>query len=201
MPVLSFSPFQLDVVDERLSKDGVELKLRRKPFAILKFLALNPKRLVTQDELIEAVWGKVVMSESLLRTHVRDLRSVVGDSIIETVIGRGYRFVADVHEIASHPGPDVAAAPSLVGRNDELAALRAHLDAALDRKRQLVFVTGRTGIGKTALVDALLEHAIAASALVARGVCVEQYGTGEAFLPVLSALGALCRGKHGDHVV
>jgi len=75
------------------------------------------------------------------------------------------------------------------------------LDTALDRKRQLVFVTGSTGIGKTALVDALLEHAIAASALVARGACVEQYGTGEAFLPVLSALGALCRGKRGDHVV
>src|ERR1700741_3472952 len=101
MPALSFPPFLLDVVDERLSKDGVELKLRRKPFAILKYLAMNPKRLVTQDELIAAVWGKVVMSESLLRTHVRDVRSVVGDAVIETVIGRGYRFVPDVRELAS----------------------------------------------------------------------------------------------------
>jgi|SRR6266850_2222676 len=94
MPSLSFSPFQLDVIDERLSKDGVELRLRRKPFAILKFLALNPKRLVTQEELIEAVWGKVVMSESLLRTHVRDLRSVVGDHVESALrshrIGRVY---------------------------------------------------------------------------------------------------------------
>jgi DNA-binding response OmpR family regulator len=60
---LSFPPFQLDVADERLSKDGVELKLRRKPFAILKYLAMNPKRLVTQEELIEAMWGKLVVSE------------------------------------------------------------------------------------------------------------------------------------------
>src|SRR5258705_1156152 len=105
MPVLSFPPFRLDAVDERLSKDGVELKLRRTPFAILKYLVHNPKRLVTQDELIEAVWGKVVMSESLLRTHVRDVRSVVGDSVIETVIGRGYRFVPDVREEASRQAP------------------------------------------------------------------------------------------------
>jgi DNA-binding winged helix-turn-helix (wHTH) protein len=201
MPVLSFPPFRLDPVDERLSKDGVELKLRRKPFAILKYLVQNPKRLVTQDELIEAVWGKVVMSESLLRTHVRDVRSVVGDSVIETVIGRGYRFVPDVREEASRQAPQPTLASSLVGRNDELAVLRAHLDTALERKRQLVFVTGAAGIGKTALVDALLEHAIAAGASVARGVCVEQYGSGEAFLPVLSALATLCRAKRGDRVV
>src|SRR5438128_355857 len=83
-PVLSFPPFRLDVSDERLWRDGTELKLRRKPFAILKYLATHPKRLVTQDDLIEAVWGKVVISESLLRTHMRDLRQVIGDSIIET---------------------------------------------------------------------------------------------------------------------
>ncbi len=200
MPVLSFPPFQLDVADERLSKNGAELKLRRKPFAILKYLALNPKRLVTQEELIEAVWGKVVMSESLLRTHVRDVRSVVGDAVIETVIGRGYRFVADVREIDSLAAPPTLAS-LLVGRSAELAALRAHLDLALDRKRQMVFVTGDAGIGKTVLVDALLEHAVAAGALISRGACVEQYGSGEAFLPVLSALTALCRGKRGDHVV
>ncbi|HEY2736276.1 MAG TPA: AAA family ATPase, partial [Polyangiales bacterium] len=60
---------------------------------------------------------------------------------------------------------------------------------------------GDAGIGKTVLVDVLLEHAVAAGALVSRGACVEQYGSGEAFLPVLSALTALCRGKRGNHVV
>src|SRR5712671_6320972 len=127
MPYLSFSPFQLDVVDERLSKDGVELKLRRKPFAILKYLAMNPKRLVTQDELIEAVWGKVVMSESLLRTHVRDVRSVLGDDVIDTVTGRGYRFVAEVDT-----GIIIGdLQPLLVGRADELRNLREQFEAAL----------------------------------------------------------------------
>jgi DNA-binding winged helix-turn-helix (wHTH) protein len=83
-----------------LWKDSVELKLRRKPYAILKYLATHPRRLVTQEQLVEAVWGKVAMSEGLLRTHMRDVRHVIGDSIIETVIGRGYRFLADVHEVA-----------------------------------------------------------------------------------------------------
>jgi len=50
--VLSFPPFRLDVADERLWKDGTEIKLRRKPFAILKYLATHPRRLVTQEELV-----------------------------------------------------------------------------------------------------------------------------------------------------
>src|SRR5260370_24713768 len=77
----------------------------------------------------------------------------------------------------------------------------ANIESAHDRKRHLVFVTGEAGIGKTALDDAVLEHAAAAGALVARGACVEQYGSGEAYLRVLSALSALCRGPRGDHVV
>src|SRR5258705_13062372 len=203
-PVFSFPPFRLDVADERLWRDGTEQKLRRKPFAILKYLATHPKRLVTQDDLIEAVWGKVVMSESLLRTHMRDLRQVIGDSIIETVVGRGYRFIADVCELDerdANRATAMATGSLLLRRDDDLTVLRAHLESALDRKRHLVFVTGEAGIGKTALVDAVLEQAAAAGALVGRGVCVEQYGSGEAYLPVLGALSALCRGPRRDHVV
>jgi len=127
--VLSFPPFRLDVADERLWKEGTELKLRRKPFAILKYLAMHPRRLVTQEALIEAVWGKVAMSESLLRTHVRAVRQALGDdALIETVTRRGYRFLSDVHEVhvdaarsaAPHAGRDVT--PALVGRIDELGS-------------------------------------------------------------------------------
>src|SRR5258706_15602646 len=81
--MLSFAPFQLDLSDERLWKDGKEVRLRRKPFAILRHLVRNPLRLVTQDEIVEVVWGKVAMSDSLLRTHVRELRQALGDGVIE----------------------------------------------------------------------------------------------------------------------
>ena len=70
-----FPPLRLDVGDERLWKSTEELKVRRKPFAILKYLTANPRHLVTQEELVEAVWGKIAMSESLLRTHVSELRA------------------------------------------------------------------------------------------------------------------------------
>jgi DNA-binding response OmpR family regulator len=51
---LQFAGFKLDLAAERLWKDGTEVRLRRKPFEILRYLALNPGRLVTQAEVIEA---------------------------------------------------------------------------------------------------------------------------------------------------
>jgi DNA-binding winged helix-turn-helix (wHTH) protein len=97
--VLSFPPFRLDVAEERLWKEGRELHLRPKPFAILRYLTEHPRRLVTQSEIVDAVWGKIAMSESVLRTHMHNLRHVLGKDVIETVVGRGYRFLADVSEI------------------------------------------------------------------------------------------------------
>jgi DNA-binding winged helix-turn-helix (wHTH) protein len=104
-PAVSFPPFRLDLAEERLWKGERELRLRRKAFAILRYLAQNPRRLLTHSEITEAVWGKIAMSESLLRTHVRDLRRVIGKEIIETVAGRGYRLVANmIHVEDGSPG-------------------------------------------------------------------------------------------------
>jgi DNA-binding winged helix-turn-helix (wHTH) protein/tetratricopeptide (TPR) repeat protein len=200
-----FPPFRLDVRDERLWKGTSELKLRRKPFAILRYLTANPQRLVTQEELVEAVWGKIAMSESLLRTHVSELRHVLGDDMIETVVGRGYRFLPDVQTekpTANLPKQAELPTPSLVGRSAEIEALWQVFEAALEQKRQMVFIAGDPGIGKTALTDAFLTRITATNGvLVASGSCVEQFGTGEAYLPVLAALGAVCRGPNGEGVV
>jgi DNA-binding winged helix-turn-helix (wHTH) protein len=112
--VLSFPPFRLDVGEERLWKNGRELHIRPKPFAILRYLARHPRRLVTQSELADAVWGRIAMSESLVRTHVHDLRQVLGEDVIETVLGRGYRFLVDVSEIdEARNGKGLAGKPSL----------------------------------------------------------------------------------------
>src|SRR5690349_16169342 len=86
VPLLSFDNYRLDLDSERLWKHDQEVQLRRKPFAILRFLVQNPKRLVTHAEIVEAVWGKIAMSESLLRTHVSDLRNVLGAGLVETVV-------------------------------------------------------------------------------------------------------------------
>ena len=72
----------------------------------------------------------------------------------------------------------------------------------MDRQRQLVFVTGEPGIGKTALVEAFLSGIGLMDTLrIGRGQCVEQYGAGEAYLPVLEALGRLGRDPRGDQLV
>jgi predicted ATPase/DNA-binding winged helix-turn-helix (wHTH) protein len=199
--MLSFPPFRLDLDAEQLWKNEEELHLRRKPFAILRYLVRNPHRLVSHAEVVEAVWGKIVMSESLLRTHVRDLRRVLGEGIIETVLGRGYRFTAKLSEshrecatTSEEPCPGW-----LVGRTDRLVSLRAALRAVREHRRMTVFVSGEPGVGKTTLVDHFLEQAKhQAPLLVGRGACVERYGSGQAYLPLLEAVGALCRGREGD---
>ena len=84
----------------------------------------------------------------------------------------------------------------------QLARLHARLATALGGQRQLVFVTGEPGIGKTALVEAFLAEVGETHALrIGRGQCVEQYGAGEAYLPVLEALGRLGRGPGGERLV
>ncbi|HXN31403.1 MAG TPA: winged helix-turn-helix domain-containing protein, partial [Polyangiaceae bacterium] len=149
---LWFSRFRLDLASERLWKNGEELRLRRKPFAILRHLAQNPQRLVTQEEVVEAVWGKIAMSESLLRTHVSDLRRALGEGVVETVVGRGYRFVPEVTRTELEAPPGEASSTEahatgrvVVGRDTDLDALRAALRWAKDRKRTTVFVTGEAG--------------------------------------------------------
>jgi DNA-binding winged helix-turn-helix (wHTH) protein len=206
LPLLSFPPFVLDRQDERLWKGGVELPLRRKPLAVLRYLAENPLRLVRQDELVEAIWGKVAMSDSVLRSHIRALRQVLGEELVETVVGRGYRFRVDVHEMEIGSGPRAAAnagslptRASLVGRSAELAALKTALRAAGEGSTQLVFISGEAGVGKTTLLDAFLGGVVSrGEGAVARGSCVEQYGSGEAYLPVLEAVRVLCTGPTGE---
>jgi predicted ATPase len=68
--------------------------------------------------------------------------------------------------------------------------------------RQVVFVTGEAGLGKTTLIEAFLEGIGGEGALwIARGQCIEQYGAGEAYLPVLEAVGRLCRDPEGPEVL
>jgi serine/threonine protein kinase/tetratricopeptide (TPR) repeat protein len=93
---------------------------------------------------------------------------------------------------------DVIDSPSFsfVGRGPELEKLEGYLQQAIEGTGRLVFITGEPGIGKTSLSDEFLRRARARypGLLVSRGRCVEQYGTGEAYLPFLDAIGALLEG-------
>lgn len=209
--MLSFPPFQLDLDNERLWKNGEEIHLRRKPFAILRHLVRNPRRLVPREEIVDTVWGKIATSESLLRTHLSALRQVLGEGVVETVIGRGYRFLPEVKRLdiealrgdtARSGAVPRANARVIVGRDAELDALRAALRSAKDGRRTAVFVTGEAGAGKTTLVDVFLDEANGSGPVFfGLGACVEHYGSGQVYLPVLNAIRALCRGRSADRVI
>jgi len=90
------------IPDERLLlRDGKPVSLTPKAFELLAFLAANPGRLVTKDELLQAIWRDTVVEESNLAYTVFAIRKALGESsestrYIETVPKRGYRFVAPV---------------------------------------------------------------------------------------------------------
>jgi predicted ATPase/DNA-binding winged helix-turn-helix (wHTH) protein len=90
----------------------------------------------------------------------------------------------------------------VVGRESALAEMRKWLDRALQGIRQIAFVTGEAGIGKTTLVELFLQEVVAGQNIaVGRGQCLEQYGAGEAYLPVLDAFARLCRESGRGQVI
>jgi DNA-binding winged helix-turn-helix (wHTH) protein/predicted ATPase len=196
------------------------LDLTPRAFAVLRHLVEHPQRLITKDDLLAAVWRDTIVSDAALSTCIRDLREALGDSFdapryIQTVHRRGFRFIGP---IAGRPGsapsprsgadaqrPSIGrrATPMLVGRETELARLRDRWGRAMDGQRQLIFVTGEPGIGKTALVEGFLAEIgdSQAGPRIGLGQCVEHYGVGEAYLPVLEALGRLGREVGGEQLV
>src|SRR5262249_52750637 len=110
---------------------------------------------------------------------------------IETVGKTGYRFIAPITLRSDTGGTSLPT--YMVGRQSELELLQGHLERANRGRRQIVFVTGEPGVGKTTLVGSFLSHVQANDgALTAQGQCIEQYGAGEAYLPILDALDGLC---------
>ena len=162
---------------------------------------------MTKEELIRAVWPSTSGSEALPKGCIRELRRTLGDDraaprFIESMGRRGYRFIAPV-AAAARPDPGLRTpGVLLVGREAELGQLQRWQEKALGGERQVVFVTGEPGIGKTTVVDAFLQQVAETGApWIARGWCSEQYGAGEAYLPVLEALGRLCRETGGERVI
>ncbi|HWY47734.1 MAG TPA: AAA family ATPase [Bryobacteraceae bacterium] len=197
-----FPPFRLDAIHEclwRSTKDGAEERIVLKPktYAILAYFLDHPDRVVTQEELLESIWPDTFVQPEVVKRHIFDLRQALGDdskmpSFLETLPRRGYKFIAPVQEVVrtSRTSPGV----KLVGRQHALSELEACLNRAMGGVRQIVFVTGEAGIGKSALVDEFQRRATEnGSPRLAMGQCVEGYGGKEAYYPVLEAFGTLCR--------
>jgi DNA-binding winged helix-turn-helix (wHTH) protein/predicted ATPase len=210
-----FPPFRLDPINQYLLRDQEVIPLRPKTFAVLQYLAERPNRLVKKEELIEAVWPETYVTDTLLKGCVTEIRKALGDDpavprFIETAHRLGYRFIAPITLIPEDGGAGhqikssgrfvvplrlrLPPASGLVGRETGFAQLERQLERAMEGERQVVFITGEVGIGKTAMVDSFLQRVARLPEIwLAQGQCLEQYGAGEAYLPVLEAVSRLCQ--------
>ncbi|MFZ0593271.1 MAG: winged helix-turn-helix domain-containing protein, partial [Bryobacteraceae bacterium] len=209
-----FSPFRLDTQNRwlwRRSETPEEERILLTPtaFAVLHYLVDHAGQLVTQDELLQAVWRNTYVQPQAVKRHILDIRTALGDDakaplFIETLPRRGYRFIAAVSESVP-PGqaaPPRPAQERLVGRDRVLDQLRGYLRNALKGERQIVFITGEPGIGKTSVVDEFERQTAAEIPIrISRGQCVEGYGGKESYYPMLEAVGKLCRRSDGDSIV
>jgi hypothetical protein len=98
------------------------------------------------------------------------------------------------------------ASPVIVGREADLARLGEWFAQVKAGNRRVIFVSGEPGIGKTTLVrtfiDSIADNRSSPLAIrIGRGQCVEQYGAGEPYMPVLEALTGLCREPGGGNLV
>src|SRR5213593_4550280 len=173
MPAMTPSlgvPLRLDSANEWVWRGEQSLQLTSKAFAVLRYLVEHLGQVVTKEELLRTVWSDTVVSEWALTTCIREIRKALGEvagapQYIATVHRRGYRLIGPVQRLESRvqrqnsqPAPSTQhPAPSIVGREAEVGQLHQWLEKALAGERQLVFVTGEPGIGKTTVVDAFLQ--------------------------------------------
>jgi tetratricopeptide (TPR) repeat protein len=172
---------------------------------------------------ILAIMDAIARLDPTPPSRMRPELPVEFDSIIERALqksrDRRYSSAADMASdlrqlrgglSAAWIGPSVlydrdlidTASSSFVGREPELAKLQEFLKQAIEGSGRVVFITGEPGIGKTSLADEFLRRARTQwrSLMISRGRCIEQYGTGEAYLPFLDALGTLLDGPSRERL-
>src|SRR5207248_2963856 len=133
---LKFDDVELDLGSYQLRRNGSVIKLERIPMELLILLASRNGQLVSREEIIDKLWGKEVFvdSEHGVNTAIRKIRNALQDDpekprFIETVIGKGYRFVAP---LVTAPQEVVPAVPT--GRRfrfKQLIVIGACLTAAV----------------------------------------------------------------------
>jgi DNA-binding winged helix-turn-helix (wHTH) protein/tetratricopeptide (TPR) repeat protein len=207
-PVYEFGPFRVVSSEGLLTRNGRVIRLAPKSFELLLFLVENRGRVLDKEILLTKVWPGTFVEESNLTKNISLLRRCLGERkdgrpYIETFPRRGYRFDAHVREApTAQPHQAVSVLPvaachpelgTFVGRDQELRKLETFMEETARGAGKIALLSGEAGIGKTALAESFLAaiRRRYPDVLIARGVCIEQYGAGEAYLPFLDVLSAL----------
>ena len=142
-----FRAFRLDTVNHCLWRGEERVSLTPKAFDVLRYLVEHADRLVTQDEILAALWPETYVNPEVIKKYILGIRKVLGDprerpEFIKTFPRRGYQFVAVVSEVISGgpSGEGASVARKMVGREGAMAQLDNYLGQALNSQRQVVFI-------------------------------------------------------------
>jgi TolB-like protein/DNA-binding winged helix-turn-helix (wHTH) protein/Flp pilus assembly protein TadD len=124
--------FELDTAAYELRSSGHIVKLERLPMEILLFLIEQRGQVVTREEIADRIWGKNVHvdTDNSINGAIRKIRRVLRDDpdsprFIQTILGRGYRFIAAVDAPAPEPSlPELTPGPPLPAVSDEPESIR-----------------------------------------------------------------------------
>ena len=103
----AFENFDVDVATFELRKDGVVQPMEKQVFDLLLLLVATPDRVISKDEIVDAVWGGRAISDAAINSRISTLRAALGDSgreqrLIKTIHNQGLRFVG---ELKTSPPP------------------------------------------------------------------------------------------------
>lgn len=158
----AFDNVELRVGERRLLIDGRPQPLGARALDVLMTLLARRDRVVSKDELLDAVWPNLVVEQNNVAVQIASLRKLLGASAITTIAGRGYKFsggtvrtlqvtrdTAAPSAPAALPARDAGAA--LVGRSADLRRLAERLS-----NHRVVALTGAPGVGKSRVAQRLL---------------------------------------------
>jgi DNA-binding winged helix-turn-helix (wHTH) protein/predicted ATPase len=210
--MIRFGAYRLDRA-QGLWRDGEEVRVTPKSLSVLCVLAERAGEVISKDELFRLVWLGTAVSDSALTSCIQELRRALGDDaqrpqFIETLHRRGYRFREQISRDQSLASGRVPLAPPsslgspIVGRDAVIEEMLNAWAIAERGSRQVLFVTGEAGVGKTTVLHAFRARlADRGPVRTTWGQCVQHYGTGESYQPLLEALGRLCRQPGAEDVI
>jgi DNA-binding winged helix-turn-helix (wHTH) protein len=154
--IYRFDNFEIDTQNYRLIRYGEVIEVEPKVFDLLSYLLVNRDRLVTRNELFENIWSGQIVSEASLDNQIKTVRKIVGDSgqiqsVIKTVRGRGYRFIAPTEEVAGHIVDDLESKGMILDLPDKPSIAVLPLVNMSDDPEQEYFSDGITEDITTAL--------------------------------------------------
>ncbi len=202
---VSFDAFQMDLTSYQVWRDGKPVRLPHTAARILAMLVQRAGRDVPYAAFYTSIWGGGEHLDAL-KTHISVIRKALGDQaktpkFIRTHPRHGYTFLMPVtyddytpEERRAVEGWPVPPPHQMVGREGILARLHDWLERAQEGTRQIVFVTGEPGIGKTTVVEAFVQRLSMHPRLrMAQAQCLAHYGVSEPYMPILEALRQLCQ--------